>query len=94
MREPTTEERVSRAGRPDEDDKMVLGFLYPQLGPCYLGDKENYNQAAFLTTVDEIEELTGLDLLTGLDDPEEKRVESRIPSQIWDTDPGDFVRAC
>ena len=44
--------------------KRVLAFLYPQMGPEYFlpcSDNRNYRHERFLTTVDEIEKLTGLD---------------------------------
>ena len=39
----------------------ILAFLYPQLAPGYFGSRADYGHERFLTTVDVIEELTGLD---------------------------------
>ena len=47
-----------------DNPKKVLAFLYPQLAPEYFlscSDERNYRHSRFLTTVDEIEKLTGLD---------------------------------
>ena len=59
-----TGEEKNRADGKDKEMPEVLAFLYPQLGPEYslpCSDDRNYRHARFLTTVDEIETLTGLD---------------------------------
>ena len=62
-----TKEEKNRADGIDREMPEVLAFLYPQLGPEYFsfllscGDTRDYRHARFLTTVDEIEKLTGLD---------------------------------
>ena len=62
VRDKTEEER-KKAADWDKQAPEVLAFLYPQLGPGYFlpcSDKRDYQHVRFLTTVDEIEELTGL----------------------------------
>lgn len=39
--------------------------------------------ARYIVTIDEIEELTGLDFFTELDDEEEEALESSLPSRMW-----------
>ena len=60
-----TEEEGNKAVDRDGQTLEILAFLYPQLGPEYFlscSDKRDYRHARFLTTVDEIEEVTGLKL--------------------------------
>ena len=38
----------------------------------------------YLTSVDNIEQLTGLDFLTSLDDSLEEKLESKIATKLWD----------
>jgi len=66
-------------GRPD-----VLAFIYPQIGPGYT--IKPYNHERFLTSVDEIEQLTGLDFLTTLADDVEKEIEKNVARAIWNVD--------
>ena len=73
----------------------VMAFLYPQLGPGYFGSKEDYRHASFLTTVDEIEVLTGL-RFKNLCPPS---IKSQRATQLWDLHPNQpkrklFVPAC
>lgn len=69
----------------------VLAFLYPQVGPGYTF--RPYNHTRFLTTVDEIENLTGIDFLMSLPDQVEAQVEREQASALWATSPSDFIRA-
>ncbi len=60
----------------------VLAFLYPQEGIAY---KESpYDHTPYLTTVDIIEALTGLDFFPNLDDNVEIDIERILPIQLWD----------
>lgn len=62
----------------------ILAFLYPQLGLDYFGSRENYGHERFLTTVDVIEELTGLDFKPSTNDVVEKRIERQRAPALWD----------
>ena len=62
----------------------LLAFRYPQLGPGYFGPSKDYRHERFLTTVDEIEELTGLDFKPSTDATIEKRVENQRATALWD----------
>jgi endonuclease G, mitochondrial len=70
----------------------VLAFLYPQEGDGY--GHRPFHHERYLTTVDAIEKLTGLDFLTALPDDVEREVESRKFSGLWPVDRGDYILAC
>ena len=59
IREKTDKERKESTDL-DKDIPEVLVFLYPQLGPRYYGSKNDFQHERFLTTLSEIEKLTGL----------------------------------
>lgn len=62
----------------------VLAFLYPQLGWDYKKTADTpFNHLPYLTSVDTIEALTGLDFLTTLDDDIEIRVERKTATRLW-----------
>ena len=83
VREKTEHER-SAAKERDRDAPEVLAFLYPQLGPGYFGSRKDYRHSRFLTSVDEIEELTGLDFKLSPDSAVEKRLERRRAAVLWE----------
>ena len=83
VREKTEEERGAAKVR-DRDAPEVLAFLYPQLGPGYFGSRNDYRHSRFLTSVDEIEELTGLDFNLSADSAVEKRLERRQAAALWE----------
>ena len=83
VREKTEQER-SVAKERDRDAPEVLAFLYPQLGPGYFGSRKDYRHSRFLTSVDEIEELTGLDFKLSPDSAVEKRLERRRATVLWE----------
>lgn len=81
-------ERQSNDRESEKETLEVLAFLYPQLGPGYFGDSDDYRHERFLTSVDEIEELTGLDFLIpsregSRETPSERRIERRRAEQLW-----------
>ncbi|HEY9070434.1 MAG TPA: DNA/RNA non-specific endonuclease [Candidatus Ozemobacteraceae bacterium] len=63
----------------DEDgpEIRVLPFLFPQ------NVRGTESPRQFLTSVDRIEQLTGLDFLWALNDPHEKILEEQIPDALW-----------
>ena len=95
-----TEEQKDKAPPRDKEAPEVLAFLYPQVGPGYFGRPEDYRHARFLTTVDEIERLTGLDFKPSGDPGIEKRLERQRASGLWEPSVVDlkqrrtFVPAC
>jgi endonuclease G, mitochondrial len=78
---------IKESGTPNRPD--VLAFIYPQVGPGY--SIRPYNHARFLTTVDEIEQLTGLDFLISLPDDAEEGLEKTQAIALWPTVPADFI---
>ena len=81
---------IRESGIPDRPN--FLAFIYPQLGPGY--SKKPYHHERFLTTVDEIEELTGIDFLMNLPDDVEADLESQQGPGLWPADAADFIEAC
>ena len=80
IREKTEQERDAAA---DKTAPEVLAFLYPQLGPGYFGSWNDYRHERFLTTINEIEKLTGLDFKPSADPSVERRVERRRAEALW-----------
>ncbi|XPS86627.1 putative DNA/RNA non-specific endonuclease [Desulfosarcina variabilis str. Montpellier] len=70
----------------------VLAFIYPQIGPGYT--LKPYRHERYLTSVDEIETLTGLDFLTSLSDDIESCIEKQIAEKLWSVESDDFIKAC
>lgn len=69
---------------------MVLAFIFRRWDQA---TPSAYNHARFLTTVDEIEGLTGIDFLMSLPDQVEAQLEPQALA-AWPTSPADFIRAC
>lgn len=92
IRDKTSEEK-DRATNRDKEAPEVLAFLYPQLGPGYFGPpRKDYRHERFLTTVDEIEQLTGLDFNLSEGEATEKRVERRRATRLWEPSEVDLKR--
>lgn len=81
-----TELESNSAKEPDRNSPVVLAFLYPQLGPGYFASSKDYRHERFLVSVDEIEDLTGLDFRFSPDPVIEKRLERRRAQVLWDPD--------
>ncbi|MCP4835905.1 MAG: DNA/RNA non-specific endonuclease [Phycisphaera sp.] len=68
--------------RDDDAGIQVLAFLVPMHG-----DRDHSSSKAdvrpYLTSVDIIEALTGLDFLSSLPDPEESLLERRVDTRLW-----------
>ncbi len=62
----------------------ILAFLYPQLDRAYFRGREGYRHEQFLTTVDVIEELIGLDFKPSTDAVIERRIERHRSTALWD----------
>ena len=75
-----------------DDGKRIhaLAFLVPMHG-----DRNHSSSKAdatpYLTSVDHIESLTGLDFLTALPDSEEDRIERTVPRGLWGTPTGSTI---
>ena len=81
---------IRDSGIPDRPD--VLAFIYPQVGPGY--SSRPFIHERFLTTVDDIEQLTGIDFLTSLPDEVEASIEANQTWGLWPVDTVDFVPPC
>lgn len=62
----------------------VLAFLYPQVGPGYTGRHTEYRHERYLTTIREIEELTGLNFKTSKDPDTEETLETQRANALWE----------
>jgi len=60
----------------DGDEKKAIAFLMPN-------DHCAYPVSGYVTSVDEIEKLTGLDFFSSLDDAEENRMEAMSTMEGW-----------
>lgn len=81
---------IRESNTPDKLD--VLAFVYPQIGAGYYN--KEFDHTKFLTSVDEVELMTGLDFLTSVSDELESKLESKTASEIWGYDVDKIVRAC
>ena len=77
---------------PESPSIDVLAFVYPQDHPSYA--KRPWNHAAWLTTVDKIERLTGLDFLATLPKEAQQKLERRKAKTLWPYKAGDFDPGC
>lgn len=77
----------------ESDVPDVLAFIYPQVGPGYYSGKP-YNHLRYVTTVDEIEKLTGIDFFTGLSTPKEKALEMKMADQLWPASNAGLLPVC
>ena len=95
-----TDQENNAAPDGHKDDPEALAFLYPQLGPGYTRPGDEYRHEPFLTTMDELEELTSLDFKLSEDSVVEERVEARRADALWEPfvkndETGEFfVAAC
>ena len=74
--------------RPD-----VLAFIYPQVGAGYYSGKP-FDHSRYMTTVDEIEKITGIDFLSALPSTSESMIEKTEVRTLWPVNKKDFIRAC
>ena len=77
----------------NEAEVAALAFLYPQLGPWYYKAKSelpdrNFRHERFLTTIGEIEELTGLSF------PKLSRLKNRLSQELWPVSEEQFIPPC
>lgn len=63
--------------RENDDTVDTLAFIIPNILP-----KTKKNLNVFLTSIDRIESLTGLDFLTALEDEPEEEAERKIASSV------------
>lgn len=78
---------------PQPNSPDVMAFIYPQVGPGYYMGKP-YDHTRYMTSIDEIEKLTGIDFLTTLSVSDQERIESYANRILWPSRSDDFVRAC
>jgi endonuclease G len=72
----------------------VIAFIYPQLGPGFDSKRGAFPHHYYLTSVDNIEALTGLDFFTALDEAVQKEFEPLKATALWPVDETDFLDAC
>ena len=65
-----------------------LAFLYPQLGARYYGKKAQFAHERFLTTISEIEGLTGLSF------SKLKSQRSFLANDLWEAANDDYITGC
>jgi endonuclease G len=75
-----------KSNKPD-----VQAFIYPQVGGGNLA--RPYDHRRYLTTVDEIEKLTGVDFLTDLPSKQESALEKSHASHLWEVEKKDYFKA-
>ena len=63
----------------------VLAFIFPMYGGDDYG-RSTADLEPYLTSVDTIEALTGLDFLSNVNDEIEKKVERIVQTELWPTD--------
>ena len=68
-----------------ESEPRVLAFLYPQLGPGYYerGVDAAEEHARYLTSVAEIERLTGLSFFPNLSESLGRRLRRERATEVW-----------
>lgn len=81
---------VRESGEADRPE--VLGFIYPQEDAGY--ERGPYAHERYLVSLDSIEALTGLDLLSGLSEPIQREVESGQPERVWMVGEKYFTEGC
>jgi len=82
---------VKEGANPERPD--VLAFIYPQVGAGYYRGKP-FDHSRYMTTVDEIEKLTGVDFLVRLPKNNEREIEANEVRVLWPADPKKFIKAC
>lgn len=75
-----------------EGKPEALAFVYPQVAAGYYSG--TYQHSRYLTTIDEIEAMTGLSFLNNLSLSEQNRLKTNAPSQLWPHNPALIKRAC
>lgn len=76
----------------NKNNPDVLAFVYPQISAGYL--EKHYDHTRYLTTIDEIEALTGIDFLTALPKENKKALEVEESRSLWPVEKKDFIGAC
>ena len=85
--------REDRSSDGAEPEVVALAFIYPQLGPWYHKAKSelparSFRHDRFLTTIGEIEELTGLSF------PKLKSLKEQLPQELWPVSEEQFIAPC
>ena len=77
----------------DEEPRIaVLAFIYPQDDLSYT--KRPFEHKTWLTTVDRVEKLTGLDFLTAIPKDKQQKLERRKATALWPHKATDFDTGC
>lgn len=71
----------------------ILAFIYPQVGAGYYNGKP-YNHLRYITTIDEIEKLTGINFISNLPKAIQKQLKKLQAPALWPVDKKDFLPAC
>jgi endonuclease G len=65
-------------GKNKEDNFKVIAFRFPEEGV-----EKKFQLKNFLCSIDSIEESTGIDFFSELDDAEEEKIEEELPLDVW-----------
>ena len=69
--------------RLDGEELTSMAFMYPHKPISKSPQTKKYFHGRYLTSINELEDATGLDFLTDLEDEKEEDVESLIAVEIW-----------
>lgn len=80
----------------DSDELDVLAFIYPQFSAGYAIKQPNgYNHLSYLTTVEEIEKVTGLKFFPNITETRKRnKIVKFQASELWPSYRGDMVPPC
>src|SRR3989338_541597 len=71
----------------------ILAFIYPQVGAGYYEGKP-YDHSRYMTSIDEIQKLTGLEFLKNIPAANRKVLIKQNIREVWPADKKDFIKAC
>ncbi|MGB4057718.1 MAG: DNA/RNA non-specific endonuclease [Alphaproteobacteria bacterium] len=77
----------------DPERPDVLAFIYPQVGAGYYEGKP-FDHTRYMTSIDEIEKLTGIDFFQSLPDAAKETIKSQEKHPLWPVKNQDFIKAC
>lgn len=70
----------------------TLAFIYPQISAGYY--QKHFDHSRYLTSIKEVEQLTGLSFLNSLETKQAKKIKSLRADDLWPYQKSDIIRAC